>query len=551
MAKVALSGSRRIRLEGGNVPPSFLNERGTPYATYPLCGDVIRRFQDLNGRDTTVVTPGVLNALKPMRERQARLEALRGVEDVDLGALGERLYAFQRVGVQWLLTARRGILADSQGLGKTVQALVAAEIAAPRRGIIVCNSAKVQDWVEHVEAWTTRTPLVLKGGAEARREILADWKDEFLVCNFAQASLNVGLRADLVIVDEAHNIRNRKADTFTAVEGICSGAEWIFLLTATPAVNASEDLWSLLHMADLQRFGSYWLFAKRFFEVTYSRWGVKVGGILEEEREALDRILRVYMLQRGKEELTGLPTRTRRVLDYRMGSEQTRLHRDMLLWEKAALNEEVVYSEGTLSQITRLRQLAIDPGLLFEGYRGESKLDLLVDTVRGGEGKAVVFTMFETAAERAAERLNREGIHAVLLTGSMNARARLKAVEYFANEADVLVVTHKTGGEGLNLVMARRAIFLDLAWHPAGNTHAEDRIYRIGQTAEDVETIVLWAKGSIEDHVFDIVSQKREVTIEEILRRAKSAEAARAGGDGQSEPVINDGVSAGLAPWVS
>lgn len=551
MAKVTLSGSKRIRLEGGSVPPSFLNERGKPYATFPLCGDIIRRFQELNGRDATEITQGVRTALVPMRERQAALQELRGLADTDWEVMGDRLFPFQRVGARWLLTAKKGILADSQGLGKTVQSLVAAEAADPRRGIIVCNSAKIQDWVDHVKEWTTRTPLVLKGSAETRREILSGWKDEFLVCNFAQAAINLGLRADLVIIDEAHNIRNRKADKFTAIEGICAGAEWVFLLTATPAVNAAEDIWSLLHMVDLPRFNAYWLFAKRFFEVTYSHWGVKVGGILEEEREALDRILAVYMLQRGKEELTGLPTRTRRVLDYRMGSEQARLHRDMLLREAATSDGETVYSEGTLSQITRLRQLAIDPGLLFEGYRGESKLDLLVETVRGGEGKAVVFTMFETAAERAADRLNQEGIHTVLLTGSMNARARLRAVEYFANEADVLVVTHKTGGEGLNLVMARRAIFLDLAWHPAGNTHAEDRIYRIGQTAEDVETIVLWAKGSIEDHVFDIVSQKREVTIEEILRRARNAEAARAGGDGQPEPVVDDGVSAGLAPWVS
>ncbi len=554
MPRVTLAGSKRIRLEGGRIPSSLRDLNGVVPSTFPLCGDIIRRFQEANTE--VVVDASVRRALKPMLERQNLLLGLRELEDAEWGIHGERLYPFQRVGARWLLAAERGILADSQGLGKTVQALVAAEAARPRRAIIVCNDSKIRDWVDHIREWTTRTPLVLRGGAAERERVLASWRDEFLVCNFTQTTLNAGLHADMLIVDEAHNIRNRKTQIFRAIENLSLGARWVFLLTASPTVNRAEDIWSLLHIVDGDRFRSYWSFACRFFEIRKERRGaqevVVVGGIRDDERAALDRILSVYMLQRGKDQLKGLPTRTRRVVEYVMSPEQARLHREMLLNEEARFGSQVVQSEGALSQFTRLRQLAIDPGLLFDGYTGGSKIDLLVRVLaeRTG-GKTVVFTMFEQAARRVEERLKDEGVHAVLLTGSMDNRSRDNAIREFADSADVLVVTHKTGGEGLNLVMAQRAVFLDLAWHPAGNTHAEDRIYRIGQKANEVETVVLKSKGSIEEHIFDIISQKRDVTIEEILRRAKDAERQRKDRDTQPESADRNGVSPSVVPWIS
>jgi len=60
---------------------------------------------------------------------------------------------------------------------------------------------------------------------------------------------------------------------------------------------------------------------------------------------------------------------------------------------------------------------------------------------------------------------------------------------------------------------------LELAWHPAGNEHAVRRILRHGQKSSNVETIILNVAGSVEDDIISIVMEKREVTIQEILKR--------------------------------
>ena len=85
----------------------------------------------------------------------------------------------------------------------------------------------------------------------------------------------------------------------------------------------------------------------------------------------------------------------------------------------------------------------------------------------------------------------------------------------------MLLATHGTGGEGLNLIEADRVIFLDLAWHPAGNRHAQYRIIRPGQKAAQVEIIVIHSVDTIEDHISDIIRDKRKVTIEEIMSRMR------------------------------
>jgi len=526
----------------GDVPPEIC-PFGRPPRSFPICGDVARRIL-MHNRGRVQISPALRVRFREIRERQEELLSLAGQDD----APGrDDLLPYQRVAVRWLLAARRGILADSQGLGKTVMSLVAADAAKPRRAVIVCNDSKIPDWAEHVRRWTTRSPLALTGNADERQEILGSWTDEFLICNFAQILLN-DLHADLIIVDEAHNARNRKTQTFDVLKRMCAEADWVFLLTASPTVNVASDIWSLLHLVDPARFSSYWLFAWRFFDVHETRYGIKVGGVKDGEREALERILSVYVLRREKDRLNGLPKRARRVVSYQMPAGQAALYDEMLETGRVRFGDEEVWSDGALSEVTRLRQLALDPSLVFPDYKGGSKLDALVEVIREGDGKAVVFTMFEQLAKRAVERLNAEGIRAVLLTGSVSPRERERALAALEEDAQALVATHGVGGEGLNLVAARRAIFLDLAWHPAGNIHAEDRIYRIGQRAEEVETVVILTRDSIEEHIFDIISQKREVQVNELMRRLRSGKATAS--DAESEPAERDVVSAGMAPWV-
>ena len=203
-----------------------------------------------------------------------------------------------------------------------------------------------------------------------------------------------------------------------------------------------------------------------------------------------------------------------------MGPEQGRIYREMEDTMTADFEGDSIETSTVLSNITRLRQICIHPGLIFSSYCGKSKLDVLAEIVSERPGKVVVFTNFAALASLAEKRLESFGIKARAFTGEMTHKRRAEVLRDFkSGDVQVMIVTHKTGGEGLNLTEADRAVFLDLAWHPAGNKHAARRILRIGQTSDSVEIVAIHAEGSIEDHIEAIIREKGEVVLEELVRR--------------------------------
>lgn len=283
-------------------------------------------------------------------------------------------------------------------------------------------------------------------------------------------------------------------------------------------MNGAEDIWPLLFLCDRVRFGSFWGFVSRFCVVDSNGFGLEIRGLKESERDNMKRILSPYVLRReGK---LDLPDMTYRTVECEIGAEHRRLY------EELQSNLEVEYDGQTvevlteLSLITRLRQMALHPGLLFPTYRGPSKLETLRDVILEQSGMVVVFTHFAEMVGLTVDFLRESGISAVPYTGKLSEAERRENLGLFkSRKVQAIVITHGTGGAGLDLYEADRVIFLELAWHPAGNKQAERRILRYGQTSDVVTAIHLIFSGSIEETILDIIEDKQEVTIEAILQR--------------------------------
>ena len=520
MASLILSGQSRMILKSKIPAPAELEpyRRRDGSYSFPICGDIVRRlmaaFPNIN------IDDDLREELRGVAQWQREALALAGRDDFDLPYTD--LYPYQRVAVAWLSFVQRGILADEQGLGKTVMAVTAAREVSPRKALIICSNSKRGDWLDHVQQWIPGAQAqILEGDKAQRLEILKSWEG-YLVCNYKIASIHSRdiKGADLVIVDEAHKMRNKDTDTFQAVRRISKPAKHLYLVTASPTVNMAGDIWTLLHLCDPKRFSSYWGFIFRFCEVTDDGYGLKVGGIRDGERENLERMISPYMLMRDG--MLGLPDPTYRVVEFTLDGIQQYLYEELDEEGKAEYGDQTVRALTDLSLITRLRQVALHPGLIFEGYKGPSKLDVLESIVRERDGKVVMFTHYASLAHMAAIELCERGIDAVCYTGDMSNGDRAYHLDEFRNgNAQVIVLTHGVGGEGLDLVEADRAVFLELAWHPAGNKHALRRILRHGQSSEEVEIILVQVPDSIEDHIRDIVNDKERVTIEEIMRRRR------------------------------
>ncbi len=458
--------------------------------------------------------------LADIRVRQRVLQEIRTASD----AIGDpRLYPYQRVGVCWMHNIYRGILADEQGLGKTVMAAAACKIAhlynKPVISVIICTSSNITNWLDHMEEYfqeASRRWVDSKRGKAFLKH--PDGSKTYVVNyeNISAISAEVD-KIDFLIVDEAHKIRNRAVKAFKLIRALAHDARFVWLLTASPTVNADNDLWTLLHLCDPTRFSSYWSYIFRFFKVDSNGFGMKINGVKEEERDNLLKMTRHYILHRGQENVK-LPRMKRREVIYVLPEAHRELYQPMEDEWVTSLNEEAISAPTKVAQVTRLRQLAIDPKLIFPDYTGPSKLGAVIDILDACDKVAVVFTNFAEAAKLLKKTLLENGISCRSLTGDVSTSKRQGVLEGLGQDYRVLAVTHGTGGEGLNLVQATLAIFLDLAWHPAGNIHAQKRIHRIGQKF-DVEVISIRSSDTIEDHIADIIANKGKMAINELIAK--------------------------------
>jgi SNF2 family DNA or RNA helicase len=241
------------------------------------------------------------------------------------------------------------------------------------------------------------------------------------------------------------------------------------------------------------------------------------------------KILSQYVLHRGEEEVLKLPEIRYSVHVHEMEEDQKEIYDSMEKNMIASLSrtwtdisDSSISVDVVIAQITRLRQISISPSLVLPEYQGSDKIDSLVNLIHDNvdEKNIVVFTSFSSAAKLIEERLEVAGILAETISGDVPRYKRDDLVRDFGKSFHVLILTHGTGGESLTLVQATMAIFLDLAWHPAGNKHAAKRIHRIGQD-HNVDIVYLKSNCRIEDYMQEIIEKKGRMTSNDLIKRIK------------------------------
>lgn len=183
-----------------------------------------------------------------------------------------------------------------------------------------------------------------------------------------------------------------------------------------------------------------------------------------------------------------------------------------------------------LAELTRLRQIALDPGLVFEDYQGgAAKLDaimeLVAQSVESGQ-KMLVFSQFTSFLEEMEERLDAEEVAYYAITGATPKKRRLGLVNAFnADDTPVFLVSLKAGGTGLNLTGASVVVHADPWWNAAAQNQATDRAHRIGQERV-VNVYKVIAADTIEERILDL--QRRKLDLADAVIGAAGAEALSA-----------------------
>ena len=450
--------------------------------------------------------------------------------------LQAQLREYQKTGFWWLKTLCQngfgGILADDMGLGKTLQviSLLTAEQQEMqagekelRRSLIVCPASLVYNWQKEITRFAPQLKTVIVAGSVPdRASIIRHSKEgEILITSYDLLKRDAEVYQKFVfaiqVIDEAQYIKNPSTQAAKGVKKIT--AAFKLALTGTPIENRLSELWSIFD------------YLMPGFLYTYQKFREEIELPIAVNQDAnkmerLQRMIRPFILRRLKGDvLKDLPEKIEENVFARLDGEQMQLYDAYATRMKEMLSQqnEKEFHKGRmqiLSELTKLRQLCCDPGLLLEDYHGESAktdmcMELIVNAVGAGH-KILLFSQFTSMLDRLTERLKKEGIDYYLLTGSVNKEKRMQMVESFNNDdVPVFCISLKAGGTGLNLTSADIVIHYDPWWNVAVQNQATDRAHRIGQ--KHVVTVYkLVAEGTIEEKIIDIQERKKKLA-EQVL----------------------------------
>lgn len=451
----------------------------------------------------------------------------------DLG-LQTRLRDYQLAGVRWLQDRDDGaVLADDMGLGKTLQTIGLMELKDKRPHLVVCPTSVSRNWENEIRRHSPNLEVITETGSSrtgprggARRK--KPKRGSVTITTYARLRRNPERFADVnwgvVAFDEAQQIKNPRTLAYRTAATL--PADFRLAITGTPVENELNDLWALADLVRPGFLGTRRRFKERYVFPIQQRNSAPAADRLAAHSSEL-------MLRRTKAEVApDLPPRQVVDIPCSITDEQRRLYNSALVNAfEGGLGMGISRRANVLSLLTKLKQICNHPAqalhetspLQDRSGKFDRLHDMLDEAVAADTG-VLIFTQFTAMGQLLAEDLSsRHGMDVPFLHGGLNADQREEIVETFQSGqgSNILVLSLRAAGFGLNLTRATTVVHYDRWWNPAVEDQASDRAHRIGQE-QPVTIYTLRSAGTVEDHIASMQDRKRGL-----------AEAAFDGGDAE------------------
>ena len=490
------------------------------------------RISKVKALQLAQISKNIKNDLEKLDEFRELFHKIKNRKEVEPKNVKVSLFPYQKLGFNWLKNMYDigfgGILADDMGLGKTLQTIsLLNEVYQENKdflGLIIVPSSLLYNWKEEIIKFTGITPTLVEGVASNRKKIIANEKNGFLITTYQALRNDIeeykNRNFDIVVLDEAQNIKTTTSQIKKAVMKINSKVN--FALTGTPVENNILELWSIFDFVIPGYLDSLSKFKKTYKEAIVNPNSSKINNLRE--------IIAPFLLRRTKKEvLTELPEKMESNVFVTLSSEQKQLY---LSYVKQAKKEMKKFDKNEnnrikiLAILTKLRQICNSPALFKEDYSGEvAKIevlkDLMPDITENGH-RLLIFSQFVGTLKEIEKELTNMGIEYFYIDGNVKSKERVEICNKFNDgERQVVLISLKAGGTGLNLVGADVVIHYDPWWNIAVENQASDRAYRIGQK-KSVQVIKLVTEGTIEEKIIKIQEKKRQLS--ENLLESKDGE---------------------------
>jgi len=413
----------------------------------------------------------------------------------------------QKEAIQKLVENKKFILADDMGLGKTTSTIIAALESGSKKVLIICPATLKINWKREIENYSDKTVFI----AESKN---FSTEADFVIINYdiiknfhdtkkKDESQILASNFDLVIVDEAHYIKNATAQRTKLINDIVKKTERLWLLTGTPMTSRPIDYFNLLSLVDSPVAKNWMAYAIRYcagyqFKVGNRKvWNVMGSSNLEELR---DRTLGLT-LRRLKENVLDLPDKIITPVYLRLKSKQyEEVMGEYYDWYDKN-PEESKSLTVQFSKLTKVRQIIADEKI--------AQTIELAENILEQDKKVIIFCNFTDSLNKITEHF---GKAAVKLDGSMSKPERQHSVDEFQDnpKVKVFVGNIKAAGVGITLTSAEAVIMNDLSFLPSDHAQAEDRAYRYGQKNNVLVYYPIF-ENTIEGVIYDILNNKKQV----------------------------------------
>lgn len=431
------------------------------------------------------------------------------------------LWPYQIKGVEFLEQANaRALLADEQGLGKTIQVLALIKLHQKELTpavIVAPTSVKLQWHHEILEKCGVQGFLtqVISSG----KEMAAPGFDIY-VCTYdlLKNEKNFDLVKDnikLVVIDECQRIKDHLSGRAKAVQKICKNVEHIIPLSGTPIKNHAGEYFTVLNLIQPRLFPHYANFIEKECDSYHNGYGYKVGGLRNPER--FHEKTKDFILRRTKAEvLTDLPSLSRKFFHCELDKRVNKAYSDAM-----KELEDLYYSDDEMDSFTRnSNMLAIMTKMRQVTGIGKVQhaIDFVTEFLESNEAdrKITIFAHHHVAINMLQanldEWLTHNGYKQVLnLHAGLSGDDRQRLIERFKNENfRVMIASTLAAGEGLNLQFCSDAVMLERQWNPANEEQAEGRFHRFGQQFP-VSITYMIASETIDEYFTQLVESKRAI----------------------------------------
>jgi SWI/SNF-related matrix-associated actin-dependent regulator 1 of chromatin subfamily A len=450
----------------------------------------------------------------------------------------------------------KAILGDSPGVGKTMSAIAYA-VKNKLKTLVICPASLKLNWKNEILRFTNEKAYIYKYKPKKRAQeelyskeeslfhiinyealetfiklsvshrcshYQCNWKEtntkkKYIECPSCKKAKTVKSRVvgtvfedkdgvslepssyDLIVCDEAHYLKNPKANRTKVVKKSLIDVPKKLLLTGTAIKSAPYEFFSLLNFIDPAEWKNAHQFGVKYCAGFQDNFGWDYSGT--SNLDELYARISPYFLRRLKSDvLAFLPPKTYTHFCIELTPEE---YREYASIEKKVISETEEESKDAdhLSRIQKLKMFT-------SNIKANRSIEMIQNIIDGGE-KIVVFAEYISTVEKIAEHF---GDKAVVFTGKKNMSEKQEAVDKFMKDDNVKVFVGSIGaaGVGITLTISSTALFIDQPWTPADREQAEDRIHRATTTADNVQIIRMVCEGTIDEDIIALLKDKEKVT---------------------------------------